>query len=74
MDSYSFEDVDNIMSAHEDEGGADMMFADDDSYAAAISDIIDSNNIWNATIIQNGRAPGVYYADANYRTLTLTWE
>lgn len=73
LESYDFGTVDSIMSANSDKGGADIMFATDEAYAEAVSDLIDGANIWNTAIGQSGIKFGPYFADEDYRTITLTW-
>ena len=73
LESYDFEAVDSIMSAHADEGSVDMMFADHSAYEAALNDLVEENNIWNLQVMQGLTEGKPYYSDDKLNTLMFAW-
>ena len=74
LEGYSFADIDSLMTEHADEGGLDLMFADDESYQTAIDELMENGSIWNTQVMQNGAEAAPYFADPELRTLTITWQ
>ena len=73
LESYSFEQVNELMNAHADEGGIDIMFADKESYEAALDDLMKNGSIWNADVMQyrtDNNAP--YFKDDELYIITVT--
>ncbi len=71
LESYSFEKVNEIMNAHADEGGADMMFADKESYEAALDDLMEQGNIWKTDVMQKGAESAPYFPDPDLYIITV---
>lgn len=74
LKSYDFEEINRLMDDHADIGGLDVMFANDESYEAAISGLMEQGEIWSTHMMLNGLAPNPYYADPELRTLTFDWQ
>ena len=73
LESYDFGAVDDLMSAHADEGSVDIMFADHSAYEAALNDLVEENNIWNLQVMQELTEGKPYYSDDDLNTLMFGW-
>ncbi|MBP3798960.1 MAG: transglutaminase [Ruminococcus sp.] len=74
IDEYDFGTVNGLMIDHYDDGGLDIMFADSESYDAALCDLMENGSIWQTQPMLDGCEPAPYYPDDKLHTLTMSWE
>lgn len=73
IDEYDFGTVNGLMIDHYDDGGLDIMFADGESYTAALNDLMENGSIWQTQPMLDGHEPAPYYPDEKMHTLTMSW-
>ncbi len=71
LTEYYFSDIDSRLSAHAEEGRIEVMFAEQDAYQMAISDLFGSETIWNAQIFQSRGGNITYQQDDDMYILRL---